>query len=537
MPSQLRSVRLWFTAIALLEIAAFVLSPLAGWPPVTRVSVVLLAGVIVGLALVRPWRWGRQDLAALADWAPSSRTVWIAAGIAAVVLFWFVLTRFRSGEINAVDFTVYFDRPAFQTLHGRPMFVETTDELSRAQQTLFSLHAHWAMLPLSALYAIRATPLWLLAVSVIAVAAGAVNVLRIVQRLGAGGLVASASALAFVLNDNTARTLNYGFHVEVLYAGLIPWLINAAMADRRKTFLVAAVACVAVKEDAFLVLCAVSVTLALIRFKSMTRNDRVVYLIAPPLVGLLNLGVYYGYLLPLLRPDGAPFYAGYWASYGATPFRALIGMVADPWRVLTRTLTSSFFARVLVPHLFLPMVGWRWTVGIAPMVLLYGASDNDQMRSFGIYYAIVLVPFLVIGAAAGALAVMRRIWNDPVPVRLAASAAIVLGALLGGMSDAGYSLRPWKAEIAAVPAALVQLAGEPIVLVQSGLYPHAGYESRIQLLTPDTLANPRNAGAAVLLAPAVSAWPFRKEELDSLAHLAPIRAMPRGLIAVRVPRR
>ena len=524
-------------AIAIVEVAAFVILPLAGWPAVTRVSVVLLAGVLVGLVLVRPWRWRLPELAALAEWAPSSRAVWTAAGLVGCVLFWFVLTRFRSGEINAVDFTVYYDRPAFQTLHGRPMFVETADDVLRAQQTYFSVHAHWAMLPLSALYAIHATPLWLLAVSVMAVVAGAVNVLRVVQRMGAGGLVASASALAFVLNDNTARTLNYGFHVEVLYAWLIPWLINAALAGHRRAFLVAAVACVAVKEDAFLPLFGVSIALSLIRFKSMTRQDRVVYLIAPPLVALLNLSVYYGFLLRRLRPGGVPFYANYWASYGATPGRALVGMLAAPWRVLTRTLASGFFRRVLVPHLFLPLVGWRWTLGIVPIVLLYGASDNEQLRSFGIYYAIVLVPFLVIGAAAGALAVTRGVWEDSTRARLVASAAIVLGALLAGMTDAGYSLRPWRAEIAAMPSVLAQLAGERVVLVQSGLYPHAGYESRIQLLTPEALADPQNAGAAVLLAPAISAWPVPNNALASLSRLAPITAMPRGLIAVRVPGR
>jgi len=534
-PASLLAVRPWLIAIALVEIAAFVLLPLAGWPAVTRVSVVLLVGVLLGLALVRPWRWRLPELAALTEWAPSSRAVWTAAGIVGCVLFWFVLTRFRSGELNAVDFTVYYDRPAFQTLHGRPMFVETADDVLRAQQTYFSVHAHWVMLPLSALYAIHATPLWLLAVSVIAVVAGAVNVLRVVQRMGAGGLVASASALAFVLNDNTARTLNYGFHVEVLYAWLIPWLINAAMAGRRRTFLVAAVACVAVKEDALLLLCATSIALALVRFKSMTRLDRVAYLIGPPLIALLNLGVYYGYFLPRLRPGGVPFYANYWASYGPTLGRAFVGMLAAPGRVLTRTLTSGFFRRVLVPHLFLPLVGWRWTLGIVPIVLLYGASDNEQMRSYGIYYAIVLVPFLVIGAAAGALAVTHRVWTDPTRARLVASAAIVFGALLAGMTDAGYSLRPWKSEIGAMPSALAQLAGERVVLVQSGLYPHAGYESRIQLLTPAALASPQNAGAAVLLAPAISAWPVPNEELASLARLAPITAMPRGLIAVRVP--
>jgi hypothetical protein len=54
------------------------------------------------------------------------------------------------------------------------------------------------------------------AVSAIAIVVGAVYVLRIVQRAGGSGVLASATALVFVLNDNTARTLNYGFHLEVL---------------------------------------------------------------------------------------------------------------------------------------------------------------------------------------------------------------------------------------------------------------------------------------------------------------------------------
>jgi hypothetical protein len=37
-----------------------------------------------------------------------------------LLLSWIVLTRFQSGEINGVDFTVYFDRPCFQTLQGPP---------------------------------------------------------------------------------------------------------------------------------------------------------------------------------------------------------------------------------------------------------------------------------------------------------------------------------------------------------------------------------------------------------------------------------
>ena len=260
------------------------------------------------------------------------------------------------------------------------------------------------------------------------------------------------------------------------------------------------------------------------------------YLVRSALLALLNLGVYYTYLLPRLRAGGVPFYANYWASYGATPGQALVGLLHAPGRVLRRTFTSGFFSRVLVPHLFLPLVGWRWTLGIIPIVLLYGASDNEQLRSYGIYYAIVLVPFLVIGTAAGALAVTQRLFKNHIGARLVAATAMVLGALLAGITNAGYSLRPWRAEIAATPLAIAQLAAEPVVLVQSGLYPHAGYDRRIQLLTPEALTSPQNAGGTVLLAPAISAWPISSDAVASLARLAPIGSMPRGLVAVRLPK-
>jgi hypothetical protein len=89
---------------------------------------------------------------------------------------------------------------------------------------------------------------------------------------------------------------------------------------------------------------------------------------------------------------------------------------------------------------------------------------------------------------------------DPARLQIAAAAALLLGSLLVGVGHRGYSFRPWKRQIAAVPEALRRLADEPRVLVQSGLFPHAGYDERFQMLTPETLRDPENAGVAMLLA-------------------------------------
>jgi len=365
--------------------------------------------------------------------------------------------------------------------------------------------------------------------SVVSVVFGSVHVLRIAQRLGMAGVLAVATALAFLLNDNTARTLNYGFHPEVLYAWFIPWMLHAGLSGNRRSFLVATIACVSVKEDAFMPLLAASTALMLVRGREMTWADRVLFLLVPSGIGLANLWFYYGVVLP--RVEGQPLYGGFWAGYGATPTLALAGMVSQPMRVLHDVMTSGFFSVVMVPHLFLPVIGWRWIIGAIPIISLYGASSNEQLHWFGIYYAIVLVPFLVIAASAGASTIAHYITREAGRAQWIAALIVLAGALpVGG----GYVLRPWRPEISAVPSALRRLPGERLVLVQSGLYPHAGYEARIKLLTPEALRDVRTAGAAVLIAPLISAYPLSADDLARLLQRPSIAPMPDGLLAVRV---
>ena len=522
---------MWVVVLCAAVLSVFVVLPLIGQPPVTRVAPILLG---VGLILVlsrRPWKWSAAEWARFEDWRPSNRVVLIAAVGVGIVLFWFVLTRFQSGQINAIDFTVYYDRPLFQTTLGRPLFVESADDSVRSHRTYFSVHAHWIMLPLAALYLVWASPLWLLALSVLAVVVGAVYTLRIIQQQGGGGVLACAGALAFVLNDNTARTLNYGFHVEVLYAWFIPWMIYSALTRRWKSFLIAALACVAVKEDAVLLMFAVAAALFLIRGRSLTGVERLV-IVAPVAAAAAHLVFYYEFLIPRLSPSGAPFYANYWANYGPTAMTAFLGMVRHPDQVLASTVTSGFTTQVIVPHLYLPLIGWRWMLGIAPVIFLYGASANEQVRSFGVYYAIVLVPFLVLSATAGAQRVVRWAVTNHRHAQTTAATLLLLGALIARISDAGYSLRPWKSEIADVPNLIGQFHNQDI-LAQSGLYPHAGYESRVQLLTKETLNDPRYASAILLLAPGVNAFPLTSGEIAPLLDLPFVLRTSTGLVAVQ----
>ena len=153
-------------------VAAFVSLPLLGGVPVVRVAPILLFVLILTLLAARPWTWSGAEWLAVDEWEPSDAAVRWAAIAAGLIVFWFVLTRFRSGDINAIDFTVYYDRPIFQTLLGRPLYVESADDPLRAYRSYFAVHAHWVMLPLAAFYLVAATPLWMLALSVVAVIVG-----------------------------------------------------------------------------------------------------------------------------------------------------------------------------------------------------------------------------------------------------------------------------------------------------------------------------------------------------------------------------
>jgi hypothetical protein len=172
--------------IALAVIVVLVAAPLAGWPRVVRLPAILVPALLLALAVVPRGSWRNSPLLR-PEWQPSRRLVWSAAAVIGGLLFWYLLTRFRSGEINAIDFTIYYDRPCYQTVHGRPLFVETSDTPGLSNRSELADHAYWGMLVACAPYALYPSPLWLHALAVIAIVAGGLHVLRIAQRLGAGG--------------------------------------------------------------------------------------------------------------------------------------------------------------------------------------------------------------------------------------------------------------------------------------------------------------------------------------------------------------
>ena len=94
--------------------------PLAGWPAVVRSWAVLLPAFALSVVALRPWQWQSEDWDVLLRWEPDRRVIAIGAAAAAFVLFWIVYSRFQSGHINGVDFTIYFVARFFRRAAGVP---------------------------------------------------------------------------------------------------------------------------------------------------------------------------------------------------------------------------------------------------------------------------------------------------------------------------------------------------------------------------------------------------------------------------------
>jgi hypothetical protein len=261
-----------------------------------------------------------------------------------------------------------------------------------------------------------------------------------VQFTGAGGLIASASAFAFVFNEHTARTLNYGFHRKCWYAWFRA-LDDPCRPASQMDIVRSGVAGVCVGEgDAFLLVFAAAVSVALVAGRTMKRIERLVFLPAPGPSQPLNLILYYGFVVPLLSATGAHVLCGLLGQLRPTALTGRRGNAASPDAGAD---LDADLAVLTANHPCAPVPA------VDRLAMGGPASSRDRCsmaprqttscdRS-GIYYAIVLVPFLVLATARGAELLAGVVITATGSRACCGKSRHRARALLAGISNAGYS--------------------------------------------------------------------------------------------------
>jgi len=264
-----------------------------------------------------------------------------------------------------------------------------------------------------------------------------------------------------------------------------------------------ALAVLAVKEDAAIVLGAFA-TGELI-FAADRRRAGAVLLAASAAVLALNLL----WVQPaLLSQTGVarPQYLTFWSIYGDSPRSIAFGMLTHPLVLLKQLATSGFWFW-LAPMAFLPLSSRRAVFGIVPTAFILGSASYGMMHKWGGYYAAPVVPFLFYGLVQAA--------NDPRPERLlrgwqvmaVALVAIVAPLIKGGIAVA----KPQTARLAVMEQ--VRARGLEGLCAQAILFPHLGHPTGLH---PWFDSGCQQAGAVLLAAPELEAFPFTKQQVQQV---------------------
>jgi uncharacterized membrane protein len=408
----------------------------------------------------------------------------IATGMVFLFLLRVLAARFLALEVNAWDFSLSFDRPIERTLHGELLWSEDL------RHSMLGVHANWLLLVFVPLYAIVASPWWLIAGAAIAIAAAAAILFHLGRSLAADDFVAACVALAFVLNRYTARGAQFLFTIDVFYPLALFLLFLAFVRNRPRLFALALLFTVSIKEDAIVPL------LGFTLFAAATRRYR--WAVAALAAGAVAYAADVLFVIPGFSHWSGAAYANKWASFGATPLEALGGMARAPLKVAWRVIdgSSGLFATLAL----VPLAGWPALLAALPALIVYGSADDPQVRYFAIHYSMPLLPALFV-AAIWALNRLRTRRSR----RIAGLIVLAASALIGS----SWELERPRQERPLIPKALAVVPDRP-VYVQGALLPHAGYDRRFRALHHQVVASPESA---YLLCESCSPYPFTRDEL------------------------
>ena len=416
--------------------------------------------------------------------------------LALVIVFAFLLrvtvSKWQALEVNAWDFSFASDRPIERTVHGQFLWSEDLGK------SMLKVHCNWLLLAFVPLYALLPSPWWLLIAQAGALAAGVAALFYFTRAAFDDDVLAACVALAFLLNRYTARATQFIFIIDVFYPVALLLLFHAFLQKKKLLFLFALLLTVSIKEDAIVPLTGFALVAA-IGYRRWRWAAAAMAAAVP--VFLLD------YFVVL---SGSPWYGSYWASYGATPLAALLGIVASPWKVLQRVFEGSI--DIFLSLALVPLAGWSWILAALPPLVLYGASDAKQLHYFVLHYSMPLLPGLFAAIPFGAHRIARGNGDRR---RIIGMVVLITSALVGST----YELDEPKEERKFIRSLVAESASRP-VYVQGALLPHAGYADNVRALH-HKIRPP--VDSAYLLCETCDPYPFTPEE-----HRARISALRSG---------
>ncbi len=319
------------------------------------------------------------------------KPLWIGMGLWAAFFLALCAWKYWTFRYRDLDLA-YFTQVFWNTVHGRFFGLSLHPHLSLGD------HAEWLILPLSSAFFVLRSPLTLLGLQAVALAAGAIPLWRIASRrlpaAWAYGVAFGYLALAFPQNAAL-----FEFH---LLPFALPLLLAAADAyDRRnfRLFVLWLCLALAVREDVALAVVGFAAVAALER---RGKNWIVIPLGLSAMIAALDLVV-----ISRFAVNHAYKFSVYYDWLGGPA-----GVLASPAALLGHLVSLpvlEFLLGLLMPFLILPLVRPRWLLlSVLPILAVVLERSGGGALALEMHYASLALPGVLLASVAGLEALLSR---------------------------------------------------------------------------------------------------------------------------------
>jgi uncharacterized membrane protein len=310
----------------------------------------------------------------------------------ALHLVWFKVSQHRGFHTNAWDLTE-FESALYFTLHGDPLWA------FGIERSIFGDHFEPLLLALLPFYAAAPSPLTLLTLQGLAVAAACVPLYAIGIESGLSRGTSALMVLLFFFSAYLWNAFAFDFHIE-LFAPVFVFAAYLAYLRRRWLwFYLALLGTLFVKEDMGLALVSLAVLMV------ARRRADWKHALVTCLLGLVWTTVAFKWVIPWfdVAGRGQTYYAGRYAHLGATHAEVLLSLL-NP-RVSLSLLVGAPVRDFLKAFNFLPLLDPGLCLALVPPLLLHLASGFTEQAALMVYYP--LAAFSV--ALAGLPLALKRV--------------------------------------------------------------------------------------------------------------------------------
>jgi uncharacterized membrane protein len=347
----------------------------------------------------------------------TDRIVYLTAGVYAVLFVFAACAHWFAYQAGLTDLGS-MAQALWSSAHGH--LLQFTSQDGKTAGIRLGSHVDPILIAFVPLWWIWSSPLMLLVVQAVAVAAGAVPVFWLARKHLASERAAMFFAFAYLLYPATqfnTFTIAVGFHAVSLAVPLLLFAIWFLDGERLVPFSIAAALAITCKEE-------IAATIGCLGIWYAVRKGHRLVGAAMCVTGFAISAFEFAVVIPHYAKGGIDPFTYRYAAVGSTPGGILHKAITDPGAIAHAVLTGHKLAYLAV--LFIPFLG-LWALepllllGALPDLAINLLSSQSDQTAIPYHYTAGIIPFIVAASVLGA----ARLKRDP--AELAAVALIVAG--------------------------------------------------------------------------------------------------------------